>query len=171
MQTNCDGVVPRGRLNGVLLVGQLLALFAVACGGTGEGADHAGASGNTMIGENAGMAGTGGDDTGANEVATGEYWITATLSGADSSIHVRVTSATEAIVWRGSGEERKFSIERSPGAALTGQPDGADPGVHGAFVLQEVGRSECVRLPSAKVCPVILGRPRRCCTGRKAPAR
>ncbi len=111
-----------------------LALLVTACGGAGHPPrDDAGDGGQSM----AGAAGSG--DAEAGDVATGEYWIGVPQDIAGSSVHVRVTSSTEARVWTQLWGEQSYSIERSPGAAVSEERDNSGLVLRGAFVLHELG--------------------------------
>jgi hypothetical protein len=92
-----------------------------------------------------------GDDAGPKEggpAVPGEYWIKVNdgASGpmVPEQMHVRVTSASEAVVWRKSVGTETFSIEHSSGVEVGVEPltptNPSDPRyvVHGPFVMKNM---------------------------------
>ncbi len=130
-----------------------LALIATGCAGASghAGPDDSGAGRSSVAGM-PGLNGVSGDaaapvagasasggDADEGDVASGEYWIGLPVDIAGSSVHVRITSSTEARVWTQLWGERSYSIERSPGVDVSEERLDSGLVLRGAFVLRELG--------------------------------
>ncbi len=67
---------------------------------------------------------------------SGEYWIDSVTLGGDSARHLRVVSATAAMVNAPGGGEVSYPIEVAPGAALETLVENGRPTVHGPIVIR-----------------------------------